>query len=202
MNGFEEGVASVIPEDGITQVDIDILNQQIDSANIVILDLNINLEIALNDITDLQGQLEEALSNQEDGVTQVDIDLLGQQVDSANFVISGLNTSLGLCLSDLTAANILIQELQNQVTQLEGNQIVPIHIDLVSGWNMIGFSCNQQITSDEAFINILDNLIIVKANNGNVYLPEFNFNGIGYLIPGYGYQIKVTEYILDFNICE
>ena len=33
-------------------------------------------------------------------------------------------------------------------------------------------------------------------------MPEFSFNGIGDLITGHGHQIKVTDYILDFNICE
>ena len=38
-----------------------------------------------------------------------------------------------------------------------------------------------------------DNLIIAKNNLGSDYLPEFNFNGIGNLIPGQGYQIKLNE---------
>ena len=33
-------------------------------------------------------------------------------------------------------------------------------------------------------------------------MPEFSFNRIGDLTLGHGYQIKVTDYILDFNICE
>ena len=44
--------------------------------------------------------------------------------------------------------------------------------------------------------------IIFKDNSGNSYMPEFSFNGIGDLITGHGHQIKVTDYILDFNICE
>ena len=39
-------------------------------------------------------------------------------------------------------------------------------------------------------INV-DEVIIFKDNSGNVY-AEFNFNGIGDLTPGHGYQLKVT----------
>ena len=39
------------------------------------------------------------------------------------------------------------------------------------------------------------NLIIAKNNLGTAYIPEFNFNGIGNLIPGQGYQIKLNEKI-------
>jgi len=34
---------------------------------------------------------------------------------------------------------------------------------------------------------------IVKDNQAEVYWPEFGFNGIGDLIPGQGYQVKVEE---------
>ena len=42
-------------------------------------------------------------------------------------------------------------------------------------------------------INATGNLIIVKNYNGLAYLPEFNFNGIGNMVPGQGYQIKVIN---------
>lgn len=48
----------------------------------------------------------------------------------------------------------------------------------------------------------VDELYGKEYQGGNVYMPEFSFNGIGDLTPGHGYQIKVTDYILDFNICE
>ena len=43
-----------------------------------------------------------------------------------------------------------------------------------------------------ADLNFTENLIIAKDYIGNAYLPEWNFNGIGDLIPGRGYSIKVT----------
>ena len=37
-----------------------------------------------------------------------------------------------------------------------------------------------------------DNLIIVKDYAGNPYLPAYNFNGIGNLLPNQGYQLKIN----------
>ena len=47
----------------------------------------------------------------------------------------------------------------------------------------------------------MDYIILVKDNNGLAFLPEWNYNGIGALNPGYGYQIKVTDPIDDFSLC-
>jgi len=77
-----------------------------------------------------------------------------------------------------------------------------IEINLVSGWNMIGYPCTQEIIVSDAFSSIVDKVIIVKDNSGAVYLPEWGFNGIGFLEGGQGYQIKITEFILGFTFCE
>ena len=36
---------------------------------------------------------------------------------------------------------------------------------------------------------------------GNAYLPEWNFDGLGNLERGFGYQIKMAEGIENYNIC-
>ena len=41
-------------------------------------------------------------------------------------------------------------------------------------------------------------MIILKSNNGDIYWPQYNFNGIGILIPGHGYQIKMEETVDEF----
>ena len=74
-------------------------------------------------------------------------------------------------------------------------------ISLNQGWNMFGFGCPQPIELTEVLIDYVDHVILVKNNNGLAYLPEWNFNGIGALSPGYGYQIKVTQSIDDFSLC-
>ena len=77
-----------------------------------------------------------------------------------------------------------------------------IYITLNNGWNMIGFACAENTDAVVAFSPIQDKIILVKDAIGNAYLPDFDFNGIGDLERGYGYLMKVTEEIPNYNICE
>lgn len=77
-----------------------------------------------------------------------------------------------------------------------------ISITVNNGWNMIGFSCSENTDAIEVFSSIQDKIVIAKDASGNAYLPSFNFNGIGDLERGYGYLLKVTEEINNYNICE
>ena len=76
-----------------------------------------------------------------------------------------------------------------------------VSINLSSGWNLFGYGCPRSIYLNDGLSNYVDQIVIVKDNGGNVYLPEYGYNSIGDLTPGYGYQIKVTEEINDFNLC-
>jgi len=42
-------------------------------------------------------------------------------------------------------------------------------------------------------ITAANNLVIAKDNDGNAYLPEWNFNGMGNLESGNGYQLKINN---------
>jgi len=77
-----------------------------------------------------------------------------------------------------------------------------IYINLNNGWNMIGFACAENIDALVAFASIQDKIVIAKDGVGNAYLPDWDFNGIGDLERGFGYLIKVSEEITDYNICE
>ena len=75
-------------------------------------------------------------------------------------------------------------------------------IDLSAGWNMFGYGCPTSIDVADGLSNFTESVIITKDNNGNVYLPEYDFNGIGVFKSGFGYQIKVTEQINNFSLCD
>ena len=75
-------------------------------------------------------------------------------------------------------------------------------IDLSAGWNMFGYGCPTSIDLAEGLYNHTESVVIVKDNNGSVYMPEFGFNGIGDFTPGFGYQIKLTEAIEGFSLCD
>ena len=88
-----------------------------------------------------------------------------------------------------------------QIANLEdsiANYTSPISIDILSGWNIIGYTLNESQDAVATFAEIVNYIEIVKNNAAEVYWPEFSFNGIGDLIPGQGYQIKVTQAIEDF----
>ena len=40
---------------------------------------------------------------------------------------------------------------------------------------------------------IVSNITIVKNNDGDAYLPDFDFNGIGDFLIGQGYQVKTND---------
>lgn len=64
---------------------------------------------------------------------------------------------------------------------------------VVNGWNMIGIPYKNASINTVVFTeNFIDNVIIVKDYMGAAYLPEWNFNGIGDLLSGQGYQMKMT----------
>ena len=76
-----------------------------------------------------------------------------------------------------------------------------IIIDLPYGWSMFGFTKNEQINLVDATFCITEKIIVVKDYLGAAYLPEWDFNGIGSLSPGLGYQIKLSAQIINFNYC-
>ena len=95
-----------------------------------------------------------------------------------------------------TEANYLAQiaNLEDSIA----NYSSPISIDILTGWNLIGYTLDESQDAVATFAEIVDYIEIVKNNAADVYWPEFSFNGIGNLIPGQGYQIKVTQAIEGF----
>lgn len=78
-------------------------------------------------------------------------------------------------------------------------ELTPIELD--SGWNLIAYLRESPANVSSIFQTMPDNdnLIIVKDTYGNAYLPDWDFNGIGDMIPGHGYQLKTnSESILQY----
>ena len=100
------------------------------------------------------------------------------------------------------ACNSIYDYTIGECTNISDNPCTSISILLSQGWNMIGFSCSENTNALNAFAAIQDKIIIAKDGAGNAYLPDWDFNGIGDLERGYGYLIKVSEEISNYNICE
>ena len=124
-------------------------------------------------------------------------------ISSQNAILSQENEALMAIDYNFDSLQYVADYLSTQVFDLQQELLVPnIEVDMAIGWNMIGFSCPEEKELTDALNEIVDEVLIMKNNNGSVFMPEFSFNGIGDLTPGHGYQIKVADYILDFNICE
>ena len=80
---------------------------------------------------------------------------------------------------------------------VSGTYVIPEEnpVELSTGWNMIGYLRIEAAPADMvlAELNATSNLVIAKNYLGSAFLPDFNFNGIGDLEPGQGYQLKINE---------
>ena len=101
-------------------------------------------------------------------------------------------------IGDITVGQGYQLKLTSDISlSISGDYAVPENnpIELASGWNMIGYlradSANAQAVFAE--LDATDNLLIAKDFQGSAYLPEYNFNGIGDMFPGQGYQLKLNE---------
>lgn len=127
---------------------------------------------------------------------------------SAEFDRAYLNTSFTLIngCTDMSAINYdvdaMVDDGSCEYSSLESDCNQGFSIKLYQGWNNIGYTCPNSMDVFLAFEDLVDILLIAKDNAGNAYLPEYNFSGLGDLESGYGYQIKLEEEVLNFNICE
>ena len=83
----------------------------------------------------------------------------------------------------------------NVNANLDDDSCIWIHeISLTNGWNLMStYILPFQSDIIELFSTIVDNVVLVKNNEGLAYLPEWQFNGIGDLNNSQGYQIKVSQ---------
>ena len=65
---------------------------------------------------------------------------------------------------------------------------------LLQGWNMLSFPGIEPVDVTEYFAEFYNAgiMVIVKDYLGNVWLPQYDFNGIGNMLPGQGYQLKIS----------
>jgi len=114
-------------------------------------------------------------------------------VNQLNSSLNNTNQSLNDSLDDVLS---LVLSLQQDLDSWNTS------IDLDAGWNMFGYGCPTNSDVVETLSNYTNIITIVKDNNGAVYLPEWDFNAIEDFTQGFGYQIKVTETIDGFSLCD
>ena len=76
----------------------------------------------------------------------------------------------------------------------QGGGITDQTIELPSGWSMFStYMVADDMALDVILNPILADVIIAKDYLGAAFLPEWNFNGVGDLTVGQGYQIKTAQ---------
>ncbi|MDA8895495.1 BspA family leucine-rich repeat surface protein [Flavobacteriales bacterium] len=143
---------------------------------------------------ELVASLEDENSDLEDSFNQT-VSALNNDLDSTN---STLNEVIDTWQSSIDLTNATLDEVSQMNQTIASFTTL---IDLQEGWNMIGYGCPESVNIEQGMSMYTDLVLLIKDNNGSVYLPEFNFNGIGDFTPGYGYQLKVSEPIEDFGLC-
>lgn len=80
--------------------------------------------------------------------------------------------------------------ISGKIAHFPKNQIL-----LKAGWNMIAYLKNYDMPAEQAFESISksNNLLIVKNQTGQVYIPSYDINTIGNLKPGVAYNIFVLS---------
>ena len=78
--------------------------------------------------------------------------------------------------------------------------VIPFNsdINLNNGWGIMGYLHQECYNAEDMTYSMMENMIILKDEDGNVYWPEFDINSIGNMCPGEGYRIKTTN-SLSFN---
>jgi len=214
-------------DDGVTQSDVDAVQALLDVANadlaIALANQGADDGVTQSDVDAVQALLDVAnadlaiaLASQgaDDGVTQSDVDAVQALLDVANadlaIALANQGADDGVTQSDVDAVQALLDAANNQIenlnTQLDnasgdggGGSCEPIVVDLLEGWNIIGYTLPYEQDVTATMASVLSDLQIVKNNDAKVYWPEYGFNGIGNYIPGQGYQIRMSSSVLDYT---
>jgi hypothetical protein len=180
------GAASVTPEDGVSQADVD--------AAVAAVDITTDNAAAYADGA--------ASVTPEDGVSQADVDAAVAAVDittdnAAAYAdgAASVTPEDGVSQADVDA----VQAQLDAALANGGGSCDPIYVDIVAGWNILGYTLSYGQDVAATVADIVDDIEIVKNNDAKVYWPEFGFNGIGDFVPGQGYQIKTKAAISNYT---
>ena len=90
----------------------------------------------------------------------------------------------------ITSSSFFIPIAFNGILIASVPELTPIELDL--GWNMIAYLREEPADVVLVFQEVQENVTIVKDGLGNVYFPDWNFCNIPAMVPGEGYQLKMS----------
>ncbi len=81
---------------------------------------------------------------------------------------------------------------QSAELTIEGYYIEPNRpIATFEGWQVVAYYPSWELSPEDAFASIADNMRIIKNSAGQFYMPEREFNNIDICSPGQGYRLKM-----------
>ena len=87
-----------------------------------------------------------------------------------------------------------VKMMADDILELEGNLVSSeLELDLPSGWSIMGYLHTSCYNAADMMAPVVNQLSIIKDEEGNVYWPMFLLNTIGDMCPGTGYQVKMME---------
>ena len=95
----------------------------------------------------------------------------------------------------------LLKTTNAQSIEICGEYMLPEEnpISLNQGWGMFSYIRLESADTQAVFDQFGTDVIIIKNSVGTAYLPDWDFNGIGDLSAGMGYQIKMASpHILQY----
>ncbi|MCF8373289.1 MAG: right-handed parallel beta-helix repeat-containing protein [Bacteroidales bacterium] len=87
-----------------------------------------------------------------------------------------------------------VKMVSAQTLEVEGLLIDPVMspVTIPGGWSIMGYLRTSPMNAATVISPIVSNVVIVKSGGGQIYWPLYNLNTIGNMVPGQGYQIKMT----------
>ena len=131
-----------------------------------------------------------------EGTSMHDLIAFVKDVDGASYIpqwdydgIGDFNQYVGFAVKTFSSMFLKIKaELHEPIDTIDDFKGV-----LINGWQYIGFNSLSSINASTYFAPLDENIVMASSNSGAAYLPEFSFNGIGDLIPGEAYRIKLKN---------
>lgn len=128
------------------------------------------------------------------------MDVISEVSDELLIIKNGLGEAAipSLAINSIGNWNILegykVKMTAGSILSIGCVQIDPLTtpISLPAGWSLIAYLRTSPIEPEIALDPITPHVIIIKNADGNAFIPSLNINNLGMMLPGQGYQIKVS----------
>lgn len=189
-NSLENTLSSTQQALQNSQSNISVLGDSISTLSTTINTLVTQNQSLTSENTNLSNSLstaQQASQNSEIIVTALE-DSVGVLQDNIDFLQSE-NSQAAVVVDSLTAI------INNQESCLPYSGT----IDLPEGWSMFGYPMEDSVNVMQAFEGFEEKIIIIKDEWGLAWITQYNYNALGSLQYGEGYQIKTSEAIEEFQ---